>query len=124
MIYFSRLFHNSFMQRLYLNTTPQSAMTLTIENFESQIDNTILNRGYAYYESGKIISLEQTSDTSWEAIVSGTQNYTVIAGCDHFAISKIECDCPYDYGPICKHMVAVIYKLQEIKGAGMKKSRE
>lgn len=49
----------------------------------------------------------------YEAIVEGTDNYTVHLTMKNGMVEDQFCDCPYDMGPVCKHLVAVLFYLQE-----------
>lgn len=47
--------------------------------------------------------------------MQGSEDYEVIVKLDEKGeIIYSECDCPYDFGPICKHEVAAYFKLFEI----------
>lgn len=86
---------------------------LTLKKFEFQINNTILQRGRAYYEDGAVVDLEETGKGCWQAEVMGTESYTVeVEIFRKDSIKSYSCDCPYD-GEICKHVVAVLFLLKE-----------
>lgn len=88
---------------------------MTLFDFEEDIDDIILNRGWDYYQNGFVKSIHQQKDThSYRALVAGTRNYTVkVELSSTNDIIYTECDCPYDGGPYCKHEVAVFYALRE-----------
>lgn len=98
---------------------------MNLNNFENYIDPVILERGQEYYDDGAVLSLEFEGDT-WIAEVSGTDTYTVSLSLDDTGeIIESYCDCPYDFGPVCKHQVAVLYAMQDqplkkIKQEGIK----
>ena len=47
--------------------------------------------------------------------IEGSENYQVAVQLNDFGdIVYSECDCPYDFGPICKHEVAAYYELAEL----------
>ena len=51
--------------------------------------------------------------------VEGRDNYEVTVEIDDMGeIIYSECDCPYDFGPVCKHEVAVFFQLAEIINTG------
>jgi hypothetical protein len=87
-------------------------MSLSLTNFKKEIASHILQRGRDYYEGGCVISLEEIGDGHWSAEVEGTDLYTV-------EIEQVEggsiyhaCTCPYDWGPTCKHVAAVLYAIE------------
>lgn len=89
---------------------------MTLQDFEKQIDSVILKRGKEYFNNDSVEFLEEIKKGYWTANVSGTDEYTVeiqLGSKDN--IKKCFCDCPYDYGDICKHIVAVLYAISEDK---------
>ena len=86
---------------------------LTLNNFEDEVNGTILQRGRSYFKQHAIIDLEMTSDDTWVAEVEGTDIYQVeVTLKNNDEITEFYCDCPYD-GDVCKHVVAVFYELRE-----------
>lgn len=89
---------------------------MTLQDFESQIDSVILKRGIKYFNNDCVEFLEETKKGFWTANVSGTDEYSIeIQLGSNDSIKKCYCDCPYDYGDICKHIVAVLYAISEKK---------
>lgn len=87
---------------------------MKIHDFESHINKTILERGREYFLEDKIYSLHETQKNSWHAEVQGTDLYTVDVDLGNkYEIKEWECDCPYDGGMICKHVVAVFFAIEE-----------
>ncbi|WP_164891070.1 SWIM zinc finger family protein [Botryobacter ruber] len=86
---------------------------LTLNNFEKQVDTTILQRGKQYFNHGNVVWLEEEEEGLWLADVEGTETYQVevtLSGKND--ITDYSCDCPYD-GVVCKHVVAVLYALRD-----------
>ncbi len=81
--------------------------------FEQYIDESIMKRGLQYFKKGYVHEPEEISPGVYEAIVEGTDNYTVQLTIENGIIIEQSCDCPYDLGPVCKHVVAVILYLQQ-----------
>lgn len=67
------------------------------------------DRGETYYEQGAVIDVVQRGD-ALRADVEGSQYepYHVRIELDDTGVVETECSCPYDYGGICKHRVAVL----------------
>jgi len=95
-------------------------MQIPLDQFEQFIDETILNRGLSYFKKGHVSEIEEISSGVYESVVEGTEDYTVHLTIKNGNIVDYVCDCPYDWGPVCKHVVAVIYHLQQEK-LGLKK---
>ncbi len=90
---------------------------MNLDNFEEEIDDVILERGWHYYQDGCIKSIMNEQDVNtYTAVVAGTQDYTVTVELDGNEIVATDCDCPYDWGPFCKHQVAVFHALRESRG--------
>jgi len=90
-------------------------MKIPLNEFEQLIDERILKRGLSYFKGGAITDFTEVSNGEYEANVSGTEEYTVQLVINNSTIIEHNCDCPYDMGPVCKHIVAVIFYLQQDK---------
>ena len=88
-------------------------MPIPLDQFEQVIDEKILKRGLSYYKKGLVQQLVEVSPNTYEAVVEGTDDYTVRLTVKNKVVTEYVCDCPYDQGPVCKHVAAVIFKLQE-----------
>ena len=88
-------------------------MEIPINQFEQFIDETILKRGLSYFKNGHINEPEEISPGYYEAIVEGTEDYIVKLTLKNDIITEHVCNCPYDYGPVCKHVAGVIFHLQQ-----------
>ncbi|WP_281990932.1 SWIM zinc finger family protein [Aquimarina aggregata] len=88
-------------------------MIIPLDQFEILIDSKILKRGADYYEDGAVIEFEEISTGEYEAIVLGTEEYRVQFRVSENTIVEHHCDCPYDLGPVCKHLVAAIFYLEQ-----------
>ncbi len=89
-------------------------MVLTRENFEQKIHAIILDRGKEYLLRDMVGNLEQTTD-GWKATVKSESSgaYQVrLFGKETF--EDWDCTCPFDHGPVCKHIAAVLYAIQQI----------
>ena len=104
---------------------------MTLKDFENNISSTLLERGYNYFLDGCVDNLDKVASGLWMAQVHGTDTYTVEVRTHRTQIKGWDCDCPYDYGPICKHVIATFYaivesmeleKSQSKQGTGKKKS--
>jgi hypothetical protein len=88
---------------------------LTLNNFEKNIQAVILQRGRQYFEDDTVQDLEEEKQGIWTASVSGSADYAVGVVLSGQNIESFACDCPYDGGPVCKHVVAVLYALKGTK---------
>jgi len=84
-----------------------------IDDFENDIDYTILCRGKSYYDDGRVVDFK-INDGIVNAVVCGSYDYDVEIETDNTGnILSADCDCPYDFGEFCKHEVAVFYYIRE-----------
>lgn len=86
---------------------------LTLLNFEEVIDPVILQRGRTYYLEGAVSRLQQQV-LGWSAVVEGSQSYEVEVCEDESGRLSWYCSCPYDYGPVCKHLAAVLFGIRDM----------
>jgi len=99
-------------------------MKIPFREFEQYIDEAILNRGYQYFKKGLVTMPEQIACDEYEAVVEGTEDYTVRIRIKNNSIIEYSCTCPYDMGPVCKHVVAVIFELQQNELSLVKKAKK
>lgn len=57
--------------------------------------------------------MEELSPGEFVATVLGTDTYEVQLELSNGEVSHQQCDCPYDLGPVCKHVVAVLFHIQQ-----------
>lgn len=98
---------------------------LTLSNFENQLNEVLLSRGYDYIEN--VIDLTNAGNeeyNQWRARVQGSETYRVVIQTDavNDAIRFSSCNCPFD-GPICKHQVAVLYSIHMTDDKKVKKPK-
>lgn len=94
-------------------------MRIPLIELEDYIDPAILKRGRSYFNKGKVEQCQESEPGVYETVVAGTEDYTVNLTLADGIVTEHICDCPYDMGPVCKHVVAVIYYLKQ--GASEKK---
>ncbi len=88
-------------------------MKIPLNEFEHFISETILKRGLSYFKNGAVDEFLEISNGEFEAMVWGTELYTVYLKVVDDTIVEHRCDCPYDWGPVCKHVAAVIFYLKQ-----------
>jgi hypothetical protein len=93
-----------------------NGMVLHINSFETEIDSVILDRGKHYWKSGAVDRLVKRPDGSIKAVVYGREIYEVLLKVEDNTVNSYSCSCPYDMGPVCKHVAAVLYELNESPG--------
>jgi uncharacterized Zn finger protein len=89
---------------------------MNLYNFDQQVDPAIINRGHNYFLNDFADKPQQVKQGVWKAKVYGTHMYHVEITADpenHEEIETWSCNCPYDYGPVCKHVAAVLYAIRE-----------
>lgn len=88
---------------------------MNINDFQNHVNETILDRGYEYYTNGNIIETYSQGDNEYIFQVEGSADYEVVVILEENGeVTYSNCDCPYDFGHICKHRVAAYFYLMEI----------
>jgi len=86
---------------------------MNLNNFENHVEPIIISRGADYYRDQAVRELEEFQSGEWIADVEGSDMYRVAVYLKGNEIIDWDCDCPYDMGPICKHVVAVLYAIRQ-----------
>ncbi len=95
-------------------------MNISLSKFEAVIDPVIVKRGEEYFYNSAVRRLKKLKDDEWIASVEGTETYRVRILFKDKNIYDHSCSCPYDMGPVCKHIVAVLFAVREKLGDGLK----
>jgi uncharacterized Zn finger protein len=88
-------------------------MSLTLDNFKKVIVSQILARGREYYIKDRVVDLSLDEEAAWSAVVEGTDSYDVTISQSENGELCCACTCPYDHGPYCKHIAAVLYAIEK-----------
>lgn len=89
-------------------------LQMNINQFEESIDPKILQRGKQYFLENRVRTTHILSENTYRLTVSGTISYKVTVESNNDGqILRLDCTCPYDRGPVCKHQVAALYTLKE-----------
>jgi uncharacterized Zn finger protein len=84
---------------------------MNIPKFNHRVNQTILERGIEYFQSGKVNSTYRLSEKIYIASISGEKQYEVYVILKNGQIEDSVCTCPCQY--VCKHVAAVsIYVLK------------
>jgi uncharacterized Zn finger protein len=92
--------------------------------FETEIERKILDRGFDYYENNNVIDVENLGNGEFSAVVEGSENYEVFIEISKGKVVEHSCDCPYDWGDVCKHVVAVLYYIRDTEILGESTEKE
>ena len=88
---------------------------MKLHNFEAHIDPKILQRGFEYYDEEHVEKIEQIDKGEFTAKITGSQYYTVFVKLRGDDVTSWGCSCPYDWGDVCKHVVAALYCIRDGK---------
>ncbi len=81
-------------------------------DFEELFEEKILKRGYSYYLDDSVHDVTKNGNC-YEGLVYGTEIYEVQVEIDEEGnIEDMDCDCPYAKENNCKHMVALLYYIE------------
>ncbi len=79
----------------------------TESDLKALVPRKIFERGSAYYCEDDAVGRIRRSGDTFKAKVQGTETYRVELIIRPGKLPKIYCDCPYDYGDVCKHGIAL-----------------
>lgn len=81
-------------------------------DFLANAETRIVERGEAYFDSGRVGPLEELAPGLWHTVVRGNDDYQVDIRLRHDAIISAACSCPYaQRSALCKHIVAAVLAL-------------
>ena len=86
-------------------------MSINVDNFEDEVHKLIVERGKEYFDANQVLMLKQTAD-GWTAVIEGNETYQVLLE-GHDEITTWNCTCPFEHGPVCKHVAAVLFAVRE-----------
>jgi hypothetical protein len=89
---------------------------LSLDRFETEISPVIVQRGKEYWGRNHVLWLDKIDHDTYEAEVEGSENYQIQLTLADGIVTEYECDCPFDQGPVCKHIVAVLFALRKELG--------
>ncbi|MBC7449209.1 MAG: SWIM zinc finger family protein [Hymenobacteraceae bacterium] len=78
----------------------------TLNTLRTLANSTSYQRGQAYFRQGAVGKITQDGRT-FAARVSGSERYRVTLDVAADGQPEFTCSCPYDYGGLCKHAVAL-----------------
>lgn len=85
---------------------------MNIHNFDHYVNKTILDRGYSYFIEGNVVEGYEQGKNEYIFHIEGSEDYEVVVEiADDGDILYSQCDCPYDFGSVCKHEVAAYFQL-------------
>ena len=79
-----------------------------MNNWKSNFDDQVLQRGYEYYLEGAVDQIIKTND-GYQATIAGHHLYHVSCVIEDGQLVSLKCDCPCHYP--CKHVAALLYAL-------------
>lgn len=86
---------------------------LTWDDIDAWAGSTIVSRGKSYQRGRQVQNLARTASGGILAWVQGSERYATQVEIDNKKLTA-SCTCPYDYGPTCKHAVAVVLAYLEV----------
>jgi superfamily II DNA or RNA helicase len=79
------------------------------ERLEEVASQAIVRRGIAYFKEDRVTALGWNGERVWAAVEGSRPGaYQVELSFDEEAELVVDCDCPFDWEPACKHAVAVL----------------
>ncbi len=95
---------------------------MNLKNFETHVNRVILQRSQDYLRA--VDALEETEPGFWQAYVEGSSNYEVEVQLNGDEVTYWSCSCPYDQGPLCKHVAATLHAIRQQASLPASKKRK
>jgi len=86
---------------------------MRLDDLDEIVDPLVLLRGQDYYRDGRVVALEPAGERTFKAEVEGTYQYDIHVEWDSEGEFSCACTCPYDWGPVCKHVIAVLFAIED-----------
>ncbi|HEY9786341.1 MAG TPA: SWIM zinc finger family protein, partial [Candidatus Obscuribacterales bacterium] len=87
----------------------EKAPKLTEAQIRAMATEQSFARGKSYYNDGAIINpMRQGMELSAECEGSDYEPYQLRVTLSARGVAEADCDCPYEYGGLCKHLVALL----------------
>lgn len=93
----------------------KKVMNYNLDNFEEFIDKKMLAKGKEYWQNGLLSPLDYEENGKWHAVANSRELLHVFISLrenNNNAIIDCQCGCVRNTF-LCKHIVAVLYKLKE-----------
>ena len=90
----------------------------TEKDLKTLVPRVIYERGVGYYDAGAVVRIERKDDV-FHARVEGTKTYRVTLTMRPAGPPALHCTCPYDYGAVCKHGIALGLAVLGLLSSGM-----
>jgi uncharacterized Zn finger protein len=79
------------------------------ERLQALSSEPVVRRGVAYFKENRIVDLGWNGVRVWAAVEgTGPGPYQVELSLDEEGELVVDCDCPFDWEPACKHAVATL----------------
>jgi superfamily II DNA or RNA helicase len=93
--------------RQHFDTT---ASPFDLERLRAIASDNIVRRGIAYFRENRVIDLGWDAERIWASVEGSNPGlpYEVAITLDQDAEVLVDCDCPFDWEPVCKHAVATL----------------
>jgi superfamily II DNA or RNA helicase len=88
--------------------SPSSPFAVDLDRLRTLVTDRVIKRGIAYFKENRVTELDWDAAHVW-ARVEGSRPespYFVEIGVDGDGELTVDCDCPFDWEPFCKHAVA------------------
>lgn len=86
---------------------------MKLKQFVVAADPAVNQRGLNYYLESRISYFSEYKPGLWVAEVTGMDEYHLQVELKGEKVKSWACDCPYDMGDICKHLIALGHAILE-----------
>lgn len=86
---------------------------LTVENFRNEMDEKVLERGWFYFSKGWVKARKEILPGFFESVVNEVVPHAISYSIDeNDFVDDVFCTCDDSHAPWCRHLAAVLFKLE------------
>jgi uncharacterized Zn finger protein len=95
-----------------------SAVKLTLDNFRTEMDEKVLERGWFYFSKGWVKGPKEVLPDFYESVVNEVVPHAISYSIDEDSnVDDVFCTCGED--PWCRHLAAVLFRIEEERNSRM-----
>ena len=88
-------------------------MGIVFEEFEDQLERSVLEEGLRYYIAGRVQRLIELDNGKFRTFLQDTERIIVNLTITDKRVENYSCECPASNGAVCKHIVASLFEIKK-----------
>ena len=88
-------------------------MGIVFDEFEDQLERSVLEEGLRYYIAGRVQRLIELDNGKFRTFLQDTERIIVNLTITDKRVENYSCECPASNGAVCKHIVASLFEVRK-----------